>query len=1233
MWPAWAKSNRKDLARFVHEAAAGKLKLDKVRDDLLAEGDRRGVAEAIYDAARAADIRWSRELYDPREEVQGIRDPFDVLEGSGDATCLDLALLYAGLCLGNELLPLIAVFRDHALVLVGLDNGRREAGKRTRKKRDGTWTETGLLDDASQLAKLIADGAYLPIECTGFARSHGAIPDNVPEGKRRVEGRMSFDDAVAVGKEQFDFAERKLVFAVDPAVLLDVEQNEAYEPPSIGFANLKTDLRLRLREVFDAHRLFGGREEELRALDAAAASDETDFLFVTGVSGTGKTALLTNWVAALEGRDDVQVCYHFLSRQHGLARREDMLRTLCQQLANAHGHGGALPGSVEELHALYIELLTDNARADPLVVLIDGLDEADGWKVDSTLFPRPLSDNITMVFSAREIADKDWLKDLGFKDGEAETLTVERLSRSGVVSLLRAAGAAAASAADEDEFVDLLYARSGGDPLYLRFVVGDIRDGRIANVAQLKGQPQGLSDYFKRWWQEEVSKHVRAKAVQDLLGYLLVSRGRLNRDDLIGISDVDALDAFSVDEAVQVLSRYVVGDEKAGFALCHPRFREYLVGGPLKSVPKTFRERLVDWCAHWQAHRSPYALSYYAIHLAEALEGSEGAAKGKLADDLVALVGSREYQETFMQVSGDFPWLHRQVSIALERVVQLSGEEATARTVRAALALPELRGRWLRPELVFEAAAEGRVEDARKAVALFGAAQAWHEIGLLLIAWIAGDADAEAGKALLEEVELGDWLPVLKGRVRAALQLDREPEYTFSYPPRNLQVDGVDEIRARMILSRLAGADPEGMDPEQLGAMISGFDHEMIGDEVSVRVAQQDAPSLVRFAIDQPDPGLRLLQRYIELHATNPYREYRNASLWQILEAVLCIPDRRVALRLARSIVEKGLGGGTVEYREGLRLALEVRRFEAALPGARSLDDKVKEAREAADRLESDRLISDQWGHHGRRLAALAEILARLSGDRVEAVALLDVAEQLPFGYAGFQAIASLAVAEANHVCEPGDAARVDALLEKALRSAHNVQDPAFCALITARVNGVTGIWRRRPQDLGDLAERFLAETGAAEFSSSWRVPEPFQHRDRQREMIRLPDSMVQARSLEALAGTVFMIPVAELVRLNPGVDVSQPLAQEVSVPDAATAPLVAALLSAWVLADDTDPDVKVARIQRLVPVAAANATALDTVLMRLLLARPLGRPDLLDALDEVAPRDWMKEHTWVLAE
>jgi hypothetical protein len=102
----WSRRNEKDLARFVTPEAVSWLHLSVNRADLLQQQDgRRQLVQVIYEALKVKQIQYAPEKYHPSEAIQLIRNPLEILEAPKEGTCLDLAALFCGLCLGYELLP------------------------------------------------------------------------------------------------------------------------------------------------------------------------------------------------------------------------------------------------------------------------------------------------------------------------------------------------------------------------------------------------------------------------------------------------------------------------------------------------------------------------------------------------------------------------------------------------------------------------------------------------------------------------------------------------------------------------------------------------------------------------------------------------------------------------------------------------------------------------------------------------------------------------------------------------------------------------------------------------------------------------------------------------------------------------------------------------------------------------------------------------------------------------
>jgi hypothetical protein len=239
-------------------------------------------------------------------------------------------------------------------------------------------------------------------------------------------------------------------------------------------------------------------------------------------------------------------------------------------------------------------------------------------------------------------------------------------------------------------------------------------------------------------------------------------------------------------------------------------------------------------------------------------------------------------------------------------------------------------------------------------------------------------------------------------------------------------------------------------------------------------------------------------------------------------------------------------------------------------------------------------------------MLAHAQALGWLLGDTALSGQVLREAQGLAdSGFAGYQAPACLALAEAISVCREGDDVPdpgIEQVLEWAQRAAHNVQDPTFCARMTARVNAMRRYWWPG-FDLDERARRLPEAGHLREFAALHRVGH--RYTDRRPDALRLPHWAASDGTFDALR-RLYQRPKADFLRLNEG---ERPLAEgdEVAVPDPGLLPHLAARLAAETLARAGGAPLTPVRLnllRSLVPYAVPSPTALDAVLTRLVLAQ-----------------------------
>jgi len=217
----WSKIDELDLVRFVDPNARAHFPIRVNLLDLQHEAvGLRQIAKEIYNALLLKNIQYSLEprttsQWQPTQEIRLAQDILAKREG----TCLELALLFCGLCLGYELVPILIVLDQHALVAVSTNYTLRNHDRRRGLEDEIFKNVLVRREREKELREILTSGAYFAIECTGFAFTQTLQPPN-PEGTgREPSGMMSFDRAVAAGAEQLEpIFGQPFKFALDIAV-------------------------------------------------------------------------------------------------------------------------------------------------------------------------------------------------------------------------------------------------------------------------------------------------------------------------------------------------------------------------------------------------------------------------------------------------------------------------------------------------------------------------------------------------------------------------------------------------------------------------------------------------------------------------------------------------------------------------------------------------------------------------------------------------------------------------------------------------------------------------------------------------------------------------------------------------------------------------------------------------------------------------------------------------------
>jgi tetratricopeptide (TPR) repeat protein len=371
----WLKGNEKALASYCLASLPPDWQLTPT-DYLGSRAGHRKLAGAIYDELASRQIQYAPAFYNWQEKSQRIRTPEEILGPPKQGTCLDLSLLFAGLCLAHQLCPLIVVLDGHAFAAVCLTE-TVGAPPLIGRAGEPVFSEGGgvVYGGAKQKLQQLLSEAYLPVECTGFARWERP-PRDLPEGRGRTDGLLPFDAAVDVGREQLS-GSRQFLFALDVywvqhdvgVGVAETEQRELDKSINEIRSLLTSDNRQKANEkslnLGPPHEIlspvedFTNRKTDLTELLQSVRKSRTILIF--GQAGLGKTELARRLAAEI-GKDypDGQVYIDLKGASQTPVQPREILSYLIEKFSPSARGGTDVAGGpidVEELAKRYVHAM------------------------------------------------------------------------------------------------------------------------------------------------------------------------------------------------------------------------------------------------------------------------------------------------------------------------------------------------------------------------------------------------------------------------------------------------------------------------------------------------------------------------------------------------------------------------------------------------------------------------------------------------------------------------------------------------------------------------------------------------------------------------------------------------------------------------------------------------------------------------------------------------------------
>jgi hypothetical protein len=358
--------------------------------------------------------------------------------------------------------------------------------------------------------------------------------------------------------------------------------------------------------------LFVGREDVIGELNAWLDDQNANpYLLLVAHAGRGKSALLVHWLEELRKRQDLHLIFIPISAQISTNLEVVLFKALAAFVANLCGEKVPIncssqeyAGEIKNYLRRLDEYLLDRQR---VLIILDGLDEANKYELFSNLFPEDDGQlaKLRVVVSARYLAgDKDatgWRKRLGWPPDKVRVLELNLLDRKAALAVI---DHLLPGHPRRDELASLLYQLSdNGDPLLIKLYVDEINEiiklyGADQVLPSLEKFKPGLKSYFERWFEDLYNQQGWAdevpKGILEILDLLSGALAPLSKNELVALSGMHTV---NLEKALSKLARLIVGDgEQRGYVFSHPRLAQYFWEDKLTEAQRgALDQKFLDW--------------------------------------------------------------------------------------------------------------------------------------------------------------------------------------------------------------------------------------------------------------------------------------------------------------------------------------------------------------------------------------------------------------------------------------------------------------------------------------------------------------------------------------------------------------------------------------------------------------------------------------------------------------
>lgn len=382
------------------------------------------------------------------------------------------------------------------------------------------------------------------------------------------------------------------------------------------------DIAQRVEERINSYvaRDFHGRDNVFNEINNFIATEPNGWMLITSLAGVGKSAILSQWITSSKN-NNIFILSHFFSIDD-IYKVNDAYKNILRQLFVYYElEDQEIPEQTDRVKDMILGLIKKFGvkNEEGLVIVIDGLDEAENTFIPP--FPKSLPDGMFVIVSARsskeEIAEYviPW-------NNNAHRIHLNHLDKSALTIWMKTKPLFIAMETDkQDEFINQLYQKTNGFPLYIRYLLEDI-DKKITDsddlISFLKIIPNEFGIYVKTEF-KQLAKNENIKndrQIQLLFAMISVAYNLLSESDIENTTELTVWDLSALPwQITRWLDIQVLKGEKH-YKFAHPLLAQEFNKILGKQVLKA-KQILLQYCNRWKEVSSNYIFSSFANHLIE----------------------------------------------------------------------------------------------------------------------------------------------------------------------------------------------------------------------------------------------------------------------------------------------------------------------------------------------------------------------------------------------------------------------------------------------------------------------------------------------------------------------------------------------------------------------------------------------------------------------------------------